>query len=718
MSMRDKAAAILPGLVTARPPAPPQPRVFASAREASRAATMSLYNAIGPAFGGASLVPSLDHPTPGGMDPAKELRENPLLFAPEWRIAFRLGALPIKVFEFREDKGASMVFDVGKTQQTATTPGALLREEAPDHPAYKVLRTPNPDLPSNLLISGSVLSMFSHSRCGWWKERKNPNGPKNPSNPVVAVWPIPGHVLWPVRAPNRIIAGFEIRIQGYQPYPLDPADVCYFRLMPDPEDWAASLSPVGPLGDTLDFGMQALGAMSDLFQTAFLQRIWIDLHGEELEQEQLDRLRAEMILARQSRWGVPIMESGATIESMGTYGSTVEDALLGRAVDLSEKIVAHTFGLPENRDDLALFYGEVIQPIADVIEKELERSFMTEWPDRPAFPEFQFREILAGSPSDRASLHQKKILSGQETINEARRAENLPPIQGGDITVLPLNVGPLSEAPVTGENRKKDSTDGLGGAEGKGTTPSVPMPKAPVQKAAAADELAEIQAARNALARENWSTIRTRVLTGQKEALERRLRGLMKEEASGLRSMLDGIATDPRKGESVFREIDGKVAELLTGFNLQVAEEAWRQALDFVSADEIEPTAVEQMTTVIRERATEMTEAFGARRLDEFVKLVQEADDVKAAVKDRWDELANGLAGRLSETQATWAFEQAVARAWTEAGWAEFALVRDKEGCRTGVCDQAVTQRYTVANVPTPLHHECGCMVLPVQFVE
>lgn len=701
MLLRERLRSAIPGLFPQRPLQLATPRF-----QAARVAAANLY---GGTFPGGLVVPSLDHPSPAGTRPVDEMSDNPFLFAPVWRIAFRLGALPMKVYRFTSEAE---------------------REEARDHGAYKILRHPNDDISPNLLMSGTVLSMFLDGACGWLKERENPNAGPGPKNPIVAVWPIPGNTVSVVRGENRIIESYVLRVQGFPTIPLSRDDVCYFRLMPDPKDWAKGTSPSGPLGHTLDFGNEAISTMTELFQTAFLQRIWIDLNGADLEEDQLNRLRSEMEIARRSRFGVPIMESGAKIESMGTYGSTVEDALLGRAVDLAEKVVKHTFGLPDDSDNLAMFYGEVIQPVADAIEKELERSFMPEF-EGEAFPEFQFREILAGSPKDRAELHQKKILSGQETPNEARRAENLKPLEGGDELLVPLNVGPLIGAGKVGESPKKDSSGGLGGDEGRDIIPKTPMPKAAMGDSA--DSLAiRQQLARTA--RENWKTIRDGVLSGQGDALERRLRGAMRKEHGDIHTIITGDKSlaapvvpisdlDQQVFDDKMRLADEQVAQLLTGFNIQIASEAWRQAANFMKAEtgELDP----QVEALIVKRAKDMSEAFGLRRREELISttesLRQEEKtlaDLDGVLREIWEGLANHLVRSIGLNEVSWAFDQGAAYSWSQAGYGQLGIVRGDKECRTGACDAAANGTYGPSELPTPIHPGCVCYVVPAPFVE
>lgn len=76
------------------------------------------------------------------------------------------------------------------------------------------------------------------------------------------------------------------------------------------------------------------------------------------------------------------------------------------------------------------------------------------WPD--CFVELDMNEILRGDPESQAANLQTLVQSGMYTINEARRAYNMPGVEGGDVSLVNSAVMPLAQAlarPVTGSTK-------------------------------------------------------------------------------------------------------------------------------------------------------------------------------------------------------------------------------------------------------------------------
>lgn len=707
MAFRETLLRMAPGIFT---PAGGRPRVLTidqpEAKAFVRAAGIALYPPTG--FPGSQTVmPNFDNPMTKDASVDGILRENPLIFAPVWRIAFRLGAIPLKVYEFT-DSG-----------------GRRARREAMEHPAYKVLRSPNPDLTRNLLISGTVFSMYAYSGMGWYKERRDPLGPRIPSNPVVAVWPIPANLLQPIHSERRLLTGFNIRTFGGDVINLPARDVCYFRLMPDIANWTKGVAPTGPLSDMADFSTAGMEAMRNLFRSSLLARIFMNLHGQVLDEDLINRLRAEVEVAAANPYAVPIMEGGATLDAMG---QGADPNLLGNSFELTKGVVNDAFGMPKDQDNLAMFYGEVIQPVADAIEQELERSFMTEF-EGEAFPQFAFRELLEGDPLTRAKLHQTKILSGQETPNEAREESDRPPVPGGDQAFVPLNEVPMTDASADKTPRKKDTAGGLGGDVGKGTTAKLQLPKAAAESGAIK--------ARGETIRHNWTGVREKVLVGQREGLERRLRGVIQNEAQQLRELQapQGLGAIPARSrmrseafpdervEAILKVSDMAIEGHLDTFMLQVAARAGGVAIDLVG-DQEATYRQEAASVMVAARVATISARFGERRREHLRAVLSESQDqtirqLDDRLRAEWSTLADHLVGRIGETETQWAFERGAAIGWASAGQEDLIVVRTGDACRTGMCLEVATAgRYQLSDVPTPLHPGCRCFVLPARLVE
>lgn len=722
MAIRDRFRTLLPGLSTDRYSSELNPVMLA------REATTAMYQTMN---GSWAVVPRLDI-SPRSRAATNMVMTNPLLLGPLFRVSRRMGSIPIKVWEF------------------TTKDGRKEREEAMDHPAYDLLRKPNPDLTRARMISGTVLGMFVFTRIGWLKERRDPFGPSDPSNPPVALWPIPGPFLWVNRGEKRLITGYELRVPGRAPAHLKADDVILHDLGADPTSFSQGVNPLDALNEVADFGQEDISAMRKLFRTALLQRIWINLHGADLEDEARERLRGEMEQAASARGGVPVMESGATIESMG---GGVDNQLLKDGLTIAKETILQTLGFPIDMDDPAKFYGEVIQPIADGMEQEWERTLMTEFPSRPAFPEFQFREILMGTPEQRAKINQIEILSAQSTPNETRVRENKPRLPGGDVLLAPLNVvvlkqmvdaaeNPPPPAPVAafgavpGANIPKAATrGGFGGREGK-----VGQGTARALLPSAAARMVSTEAPKmRAQGRENWATVRTRIIDGRAGALERRLRGVVATESRHLRELVSPLDRQPpaeavtadvfgaAQVTSVMAQTDAEVERLLVDLLSTTADDAFDQANLLMSDPTLLPdrnfqvAVSEEVANEMQVRASAMAEHFAVRRqaeVAEMLPLVSDQRDLVREIKARWGSLADHFVNVIGRNETAWAFEHAAAGAWAEQGYTELGIVRESANCRTGTCDDAAKHRYRTGDVPTPLHPGCNCLAVPAGLEE
>ena len=99
-----------------------------------------------------------------------------------------------------------------------------------------------------------------------------------------------------------------------------------------------------------------------------------------------------------------------------------------------------------NNEQHDIFYAKyTLTPWARVIEDEIDRKLMTEQnktATRPFYSKFDFKEIYRGDLKSRTEYIQ--VMKERMTINELRKVEGLPPIEGGDVILIqganvPLN---------------------------------------------------------------------------------------------------------------------------------------------------------------------------------------------------------------------------------------------------------------------------------------
>ncbi len=108
----------------------------------------------------------------------------------------------------------------------------------------------------------------------------------------------------------------------------------------------------------------------------------------------------------------------------------------------------------------AAFLSHTLNPLLLQIEQELMRKLMP-W-DMSRELKFDRTGLLECDLETKARLVKAKIESGMLTVNEARRAENLPPIAEGDTLLVSANLKSISELANGSDEDLKGKEDGEG----------------------------------------------------------------------------------------------------------------------------------------------------------------------------------------------------------------------------------------------------------------
>lgn len=91
------------------------------------------------------------------------------------------------------------------------------------------------------------------------------------------------------------------------------------------------------------------------------------------------------------------------------------------------------------------FYKLNLKPYLTRWEQELKHSLLSISDQRKYSIEFNFEGLLRADTAGRAEFYGKTVGSPIMTVNEARKLENRPPIEGGDVLVAPLNMTTLNK---------------------------------------------------------------------------------------------------------------------------------------------------------------------------------------------------------------------------------------------------------------------------------
>ena len=172
-----------------------------------------------------------------------------------------------------------------------------------------------------------------------------------------------------------------------------------------------------------------------------------------------DEQRKNFATAFREAWGaggskagsIPIMEDGMEIKPFST---SFKESEWSQSVKLSREAVAAAYGVNPSliwhsdtqtyasaRDNARALYADCLGPIIQMVQQRINAFLLPMVKADPnTYVEFDLTEKLKGSFEERASIMQSACGGPWLTRNEARASENLPPIEGGNELIVPLNV--------------------------------------------------------------------------------------------------------------------------------------------------------------------------------------------------------------------------------------------------------------------------------------
>jgi HK97 family phage portal protein len=150
------------------------------------------------------------------------------------------------------------------------------------------------------------------------------------------------------------------------------------------------------------------------------------------------------------RGGVMLLEDGMTMTSQqfnAREAEWIDAAKLSLALVASIYHVNPTMvGLLDNanysnvREFRKMLYGDTLGPIMASIEDRINSFLVPRYDDPDVYVEFNIAEKMQGDFEEQAAAMQTSVGAPWMTRAEARARLNLPPVQGSDELVVPLNV--------------------------------------------------------------------------------------------------------------------------------------------------------------------------------------------------------------------------------------------------------------------------------------
>lgn len=216
-------------------------------------------------------------------------------------------------------------------------------------------------------------------------------------------------------------------------------------------------SPISALKQTLTEQVNADRFRSDIWKSSGRFNAYLTRPANVQPWE--DGQRKAFLAAFREGWGksgenrgkMPLLEDGMEIK---TYQFSAKEAQYAETKQLSREDVAAAYHVNPSliwhtstqtyasaRDNARALYADCLGPTIQMIQQRINAFLLPMIGASPdTYVEFYLDEKLKGSFEERASILQSAVGGPWMTRNEARADNNMPPVDGGDEMIVPMNV--------------------------------------------------------------------------------------------------------------------------------------------------------------------------------------------------------------------------------------------------------------------------------------
>ena len=266
--------------------------------------------------------------------------------------------------------------------------------------------------------------------------------------------------LWPLR-PDRMVVE---RRNGKLLYTYTPtsgpirhfhADEV-FHVRGRMTDGLVGISPVAQAVNTLGLRRAQEKSAAKMFKNGFkLPFAWI-YPGKFSKTENRRKLEEELagkFGGTDNAGKAPVLEQGMDVK---TIGMSAEDAEALAQAQFSVVEICRFMGVPphmaydltratfSNIEEQGIeWVRDGVRPRVKMVEGAIRRSLQPEQERGTHYAEFLLDDLLRGDSEKRWAAYQSGLTTGAYCINDVRKRENLNPIEGGDVHLVPMNYVPL-----------------------------------------------------------------------------------------------------------------------------------------------------------------------------------------------------------------------------------------------------------------------------------
>lgn len=329
--------------------------------------------------------------------------------------------------------------------------GENARKRDRDSTAAKLLRLPNPDQTCYEFIEGLLTEFFLMGSVFAWllPDAEAASGYQLRIVPREWIVDTISHTNY---APDviRITSGSGSVVE------VPREEFVQFRMY-NPGNPGGYQSPISALKQTLTEQVNADRFRTDIWRSSGRFNAYLTRPAN--VQPWDDNARKAFLKAFREGWGqkgenrgkMPLLEDGMEIK---TYQFNAQQAQYAETKQLSREDVAAAYHVNPSliwhtttqtyasaKDNARALYADCLGPTLQMLQQRIN-SFLLPMlgADPGTYVEFDLTEKLKGSFEERAGIIQSSVGGPWMTRNEARADNNLPPIEGGDDLIVPLNV--------------------------------------------------------------------------------------------------------------------------------------------------------------------------------------------------------------------------------------------------------------------------------------
>lgn len=321
------------------------------------------------------------------------------------------------------------------------------RQRLTAHPLARLLSRPN-GYTTRYRFLNTLVHDFAIYDVAYWQKVKSDNGPQLLHLPAPLVTPKGDNWLTPDE--------FELRgTKGTKRIPAD--EVVYFRGYGGISD--AGVSPLESLRQTLREEWNASEMRDQLLRngarhSGFITRpndapSWSNEAREKFKEQWQAKYAGALAT---NGGGTPLLEDGMIFTPAS---QTSKDLQYIEGRKLTDEEVARSYFIPPPmvgildkatfsniEEQHQMLYQDTLGPWLVMLEDEIELQLLPDFEPRPEgfYVQFNLMEKLTGNVEKRDAAITQSVGGPWRTINEGRSLANLPPVDGGDELIRPLNV--------------------------------------------------------------------------------------------------------------------------------------------------------------------------------------------------------------------------------------------------------------------------------------